>query len=435
MRGSREGHAGGWRRVAAILFALVVLAVVAGCGSNPGPSQGTNLSLILAGSTNDHPSVPPTIAQGGPGGTYAFIYDNQIWLRHDGDSQAKQLTHLELSNGAAISWGPLVWSHTGKYIAFALVEDLNLALGTPPRTSGPIYFVDATSGDVLVSSGTGSIYGHTYTWIGDSMLLYASGSGLMLYTLENPRVWTVREIPTGPSGSAPAEYFFFGDVAAAGGYVYYTRLDVRTPGHSGAVGTASLVQTYLGLSDTSATPANGDLAGRLPLTSANSLASLGAVYTDPAGGFVAGAWQLRSAGSYPSFIAQRIDSVDASSGKVTASLCVVQYSACDAKMLAKAATQAPAVRPQLAVSHSGKVAYTADGVYIQGADDKLGPAGWTTPPTWSPDGQVLAVTELVGQTVDIGGVLRYQTNVVVYRGAQQGTTLIPGGSNLAWAPA
>jgi hypothetical protein len=435
MRGSREGRLDRWRQVAATLCALVVLAAVAGCGSNSDPSQGTNYSLILAGSTNDHPSAPPSIAQGGPGGTYAFVYDNQIWLRHDGDSQAKQLTHLELSNGATISWGPLVWSHTGKYIAFALVEDLNLALGTPPRTSGPLYFVDANSGDVMISPGTGSIYGHTYTWIGDSMLLYSGGSGLLLYTLDNPRVWTVRELPTGPSGSSPAEYLFFGDVAAGGGYVYYTRLDVRTPGHAGTVGTASLVQTYLGLSDASATPTSADLAARLPLTYANSLASLGAVYADSAGSFVAGAWQVRSAGSFPSFIAQRIDSVDASGGKVTASLCTVQYSACDTKVLPQAAIQPVAVRPQLAISHSGKIAYTADGVYLQGVDDKLGPAGWTTPPTWSPDGQALAVTELKGQTVDAGGMLRSQTNVVIYRGAAQGTTLIPGGSNLAWAPA
>jgi hypothetical protein len=429
-------HEDGWWRAAAVVLGLLVLAAFAGCGSSSGPSQAGNVGLILAGSTNDHPSQPPTIASGGPGGAYAFVYDNQIWLHQSGATEAKQLTHLALSNGATLSWGPLVWSHSGKYIAFVLVQDLNLAPGTPPRSSGTIYYVDASSGAVMVSPGTGSIYGHTYTWIGDAMLLYASGSGLMLYTLDTPRVWPVRDIPSGPSGSGSTDYLFFGDVAAVNGYVYYTRLDVKTPGHTGAVGTASLVQTYLGLTDASATPPVWDLAGRLPLTYANVLASLGTVYTDPAGNFAAGTWQVRSGGGVPSFVAQRIESVDVSGGKVTSRLCVVQYSACDSTVLAPADVQPIGVRPQLAVTRDGKVAFTADGVYLLGASGKLGPAGWMTPPAWSSDGQSVAVTQLVGQAADASGVVRYQTNVVLYHSGQQaGSTLIAGGSNLAWAPA
>jgi hypothetical protein len=418
---------------AALLVGL--LAALAGCSGGTTGSGGVNYTLGLAGSTADHPSTPPTIAANGPSGTYAFVYDNQIWVRSSGDAQAKQLTHLVLSNGATLLWGPLVWSHSGKYIAFALVQDLNLTPGTPPRTSGPIYYVDTGNGQISVSAGTGSVYGHTYTWIGDSMLLYSSGSGLMLFTLDTPRVWLVRAIPTAPSGGSQADYLFFGDVAAVNGTVYYTRLDVRTPGHTGAIGTASLTQTPLGITDANAA-SSADLADRLPIGSASTLASLGAVYADPAGNFVAGAWQVARVGFATMTTVQRIVSVDMKAGTVTSRICLNQsiYDSCDASVVAAAGISSWAIHPQLALSPSGKVAYTTDSVYLQSAADKLGAAGWTVPPAWAPDGQGVAVTQLLGQTTDASGVTRYQTNVVLYRGGQAGTTLIAGASNLAWAP-
>lgn len=82
------------------------------------------------------------------------------------------------------------------------------------------------------------------------------------------------------------------------------------------------------------------------------------------------------------------------------------------------------------------MAYTSDGVYLQAANGKQGNAGWMSPPAWSPDGHMLAVTQLVSQSTDAAGVTRFQTNVVTYASSGgQGTTLIAGASNLAWAPA
>lgn len=422
---------GRWRRAAAALLGIVLLATLAACSSSADPSQATNYTLILDGSTADHPSAPPTIAPSGPGGTYAFVYDNQIWLRRDGDTSAQQLTHIELSNGATLIWGPLVWSHSGKYIAFVLVQDLNLDPGTPARSAGPLYYLNVNTGDVMVSGGTGSIYGHTYTWIGDSMLLYSSGSGLMLYTLGDPRVWQVRDIPTNPGNSGAPDYLFFGDVSAANGNIYYTRLDVKTLGQTGAIGSATLMKSRLGLGDTSPTPTTDDLVGRLPVGDAAAVATLGAVYTTPTGDFVSGTWQVRPNGG---LVVQQVQAVDASSGMVTSSVCVAQYSSCDTKLFTKAAQQAVTVRPQLAVATGGKVAYTADGVYMQGSDDKKGDAGWMSAAAWSPDGQTLAVTQLVSAATDVGGVMRYQTNVVAYPAGQPGATLIAGASDLVWAP-
>src|SRR5262249_4901209 len=153
---------------------------------------------------------------------YAFVYDNQVWLKRAGQDAPKQLTHLALSNGATLRWGPLVWSHSGRFLASSVVQDLDPGPNTPPRSAGPIYYVDtqgcAETCPITATPGTGSVYGHTYTWIGDGLLLYASGGGLLLFTAgaRDPRVWVVREAPTAPSGSSGApDYYTFGDVAAA----------------------------------------------------------------------------------------------------------------------------------------------------------------------------------------------------------------------------
>jgi hypothetical protein len=164
---------------------LALASLLAACGAGSGGSGGSNYSLGLAGSTLDHASNPPTIAANGPGGTYAFVYDNQIWLRRDGQSSAKQITRIPLSNAASIAWGPLAWSPKGRYIAFAIVQDLVPAPGAPPSSSGPIYYVDTTTceGDgqycAVYSAGTGSIYGHTYDWLGESGLVYSAGQNII----------------------------------------------------------------------------------------------------------------------------------------------------------------------------------------------------------------------------------------------------------------
>jgi hypothetical protein len=129
--------------------------------------------------------------------------------------------------------------------------------------------------------------------------------------------------------------------------------------------------------------------------------------------------------------------VDAKAGTASASVCVVQFlgNSCSSRILAGAATYPTTTRPQLAVSSSGKVAYTTDSVYIQGASDKLGPAGWGTAPAWTVDGASVAITQFMGQTTDASGATRFQTNIVFYKNGQAGTTLVAGGSNLAFAPA
>jgi hypothetical protein len=450
------GRGQGWyaRPLSRALLAgvsLALMGLLAACGAGSGGSDGSNYSLGLAGSTLDHASNPPTIAANGPGGTYAFVYDNQIWLRRDGQSSAKQITRIPLSNAAYIAWGPLVWSPQGRYIAFALVQDLAPTPGAPPSSSGPIYYVDTTTcpGDAqycaVYSAGTGSVYGHTYDWLGESGLVYSSSQGVMLYMLDTPRVWTALSVRNGQSGSDVISTI--GDLQVANGNLYYTRIDVKNPGGRGEVGGASVYLSFLGTADqlnqlSKFNPS--EMAKRLPVDGGSWLGSLGKVYTNGNGDYETGAWRLRRASSGVSqLVAQRIDAVDTQAGQVTSSFCAAQnYGAyvsidglCGKNLLPKALTQPLNASPQLALSKDGKAAFASDALYEQGASDKLGPAGWTAPPAWSPDGQTVVVTNLVKTTTDANGVTRAQTDLVAYASGQQGATLIAGARNITWSPA
>jgi hypothetical protein len=430
---------------------LALTSLLAACGVGSDSSGGSNYSLGLAGSTLDHPSNPPTIAANGPGGTYAFVYDNQIWLRGDGQTNAKQITRIPLSNAAYIAWGPLVWSPKGKYIAFALVQDLAPTPGSPPSSSGPIYYVDTTScaGDgqycSVYSAGTGSVYGHTYDWLGESALVYSSSQGVMLYMLDTPRVWTVLSVRNGQSGSGAISTV--GDLQVVNGNLYYTRLDVKNLGGRGEVGGASVYLTFLGTEDqlnqlSKFNPS--EMAKRFPVGDGSWLGSLGKVYANSNGDYEAGAWRLRrNSSGVTQIVAQRVDTVDAQSGQVTSSFCSVQnYGSyvsfdglCGKNLLSSAAKQPLNAYPQLALSKDGKAAFAGDALYEQGASDKLGLAGWTAPPAWSPDGQTVVVTNLVKTETDANGVTRAQTNLVAYAAGQQGATLIAGARNIVWSPA
>jgi hypothetical protein len=440
-----RGQARSLARMLLIGVLLALASLLAACGAGGDSPGGTNVSLGLAGSTLDHPSDPPAIAANGPGGTYAFVYDNQVWLRRDGQTSAKQITRIPLSNGATITWGPLVWSPQGRYIAFAIVQDLAPTPGAPTTSAGPIYYVDTTTcgGDgqycAVYSAGTGSIYGHTYDWFGESALVYSGGAGVMLYTLNNARVWTVLPIRDGQGDTSPISTF--SDLQMLGGSLYYTRMDIKSPGGRGAIGTASLYQTFLGAEDQLSK--TGVLADRFPVNGGSSLGSLGKVYANNNGDWVAGAWRLRRASSgVTQVVAQRIDSVDTQAGQVTSSYCAAQtyggyvpLGNCGSRLLPSAGTQPWGAHPQLALSKDGKAALAGASLYAQDAADKLGPAGWTAPPAWSPDGQTVVVTNLVKTTTDANGVTRAQTNLVAYAPGQQGTTLVAGARNIAWSPA
>src|SRR5579859_5692527 len=76
----------GWRGGVVAALTLVAL-LVAGCSASGGSGSGINYSLGLQGATNDHPAAPPQVASSGPDSEYAFVYDNQIWVRQQGIRQ------------------------------------------------------------------------------------------------------------------------------------------------------------------------------------------------------------------------------------------------------------------------------------------------------------------------------------------------------------
>lgn len=438
-------------RRAGVLVVLALLLTLAACS---GGSSNSKLTVGLAGSTADHPSQPPQITAQGPDGSYAFVYDNQIWVHQKGQSSAKQLTHLVLSNGATLHWGPLVWSQSGAYIAFALSQ--NLAPSQPDRATGPLYYVDASNGTTYSTGGSGNIYGHSYDWFGDGMLFYATGGGVMMYNPGEPshdsRVWQIISPLTAQYNSGTTTYYgsttAYSDLAVAGNKLFFTQIALTSLGATGQVGTATLQEVSLTTLDTTWDTAT--IQGWLGngLTSTAQVANLGIAYADPQGNIVTGAWQVNlDQNGSGALVRQQVQSVDTKAGTVSSSFCVQQngnnldpysFYGCDANPILQAVgKQSIAAHANLSLSPDGKrVAFSADALYIQNTDGskaaKLADAGWATAPAWSADGAHVLATQLVKQTVDAAGVKRDQTSVLWYDGGSSAQALIAGAQNLAW---
>lgn len=417
------------------LLCGTLLLLFAGCSlPGGGGSGGSSLSLGFAGSTADKPSKPPTLAQGGPGGTYAFVYDDQIWLRAPG-KDLTQLTHLVLSSGANIAWGPIVWSASGRYIAFALVQSLNPA--SPSGSSGPIYIVDTTNGDLSISGGTGSIYGHTYDWYGDHMLFYSAGGAIDMFgpfgdcSTCDPRTWTVRTPVQGQVGSYSGQSVAYGDVAISGGNLYFTHITLTSLGGSGTVGSAVIQQIQLGIASDDTSPY--DDVSAFPVQGyAPQVADLGQAYAGPQGGVSTGAWDLTG----QSIIAQHIDRVDTKAGQVYSSFCAYDaYGNCTA--IFRDAGKAPlSAAPGLTIG-GDHVAYTNGTLYFAKTDGsqeaKLANAGWTMPPAVSSDGKTAAATQLASQSTSASGLIHDDTNILTFEGSNS-LNFIPGGQDFSWKP-
>ena len=435
-------------------LALLVALTLTGCSSTGSSSSGgINYSLGLAGSTVDHPSQPPTIAASGPDATYAFVYDDQIWLRSKGSNTPKELTRLVLSNGANIAWGPLAWSPDGRYIAFALVE--NLTPTAPQRTSGPIYIVDTQDGGcasgscaVSVTAGDGSIYGHTYAWYlsnGNYMLIYGDGGGLNFYDLSDPnggpRVWQARTSYTDQYHN-DNEYYTcggqrsYGDVAVSGNTLYYTCMNLSGLGGSETVGDAYInsmsldaVANALSLDpyDRNVNLAqlfNGGGPGGAQVV------HMGKVYVDADGNFTAGAWNLRGG----TLDYQFIRSVDTKAATVSFSTCTssIYSGGCGGYILGNVSSQPLSVHPQIALAGNGQAALTGDALYVDdSAHDKLAPANWPGPFAWTSNGAIV-FTQLLKSSVDASGVTRDTTALTLYSPGQQPVTLIADAQNISF---
>jgi hypothetical protein len=435
-----------WRGIAYVALALVAGVVLASCSSGSG--AGSKLSLGLTGSTASHPAQPPTLAANGPADAYAFVYDDQIWIHDAGASTARQLTHLVLSAGANIAWGPLEWSPNGKFIAYALNE--NLTPSDEARTTAPIYVVNTGDGSVVNTAATGSLYGHTYAWFDDTMLFYSSGSSILMYDVGDgdPRVWTALTAFGIGSGSGPNSAYngngvTYGDVALTSTYLYFTTIALNQNanlGGAGVVGTAELDRIYLNGLQKNAGYQPGDYLQFFPLTKnpgGDYVESLGNAYFDTSGNLVAGSWQI--SGDASTIVAQQIGNVSVKSGTVSSTIYQGSGPYNFPSTLLKSASAFPlATRALLGVDqHGAHVAFTAGTLFTQATSgrnvSKLDGVGWTTPPEWSKDGKRVAVTQFVRSSVDANGVLQMQLNIVVYDGAA-GLTLVQGGQDLAWKP-
>lgn len=427
--------------VQAMTLALLALLALAGCSASGGGS-GINVTLGLQGSTADNPAPPPKVASTGPDKTYAFVYDNQVWAHVKGSSGLTQVTRLTLSAGATIKWGPLVWSPSGKSLAFALVQ--NLATDQLTRDAGQIYYVNVSS--CLSSSGancpvygteiTGSVYGHTYDWLNDDWLIAGGGSGITAYDVSDPNGWRTwqlrmtandnRDYNCGPTRS-------YGDVEVVGTALYYTCMTIANPGATGAAGKATL--NSLSLSGVSSNfgldPVTRDeniasiLNGNQGLYG-SQLLSLGNVYADSSGQFETGAWTV--GGNNLAY--ERIGNVDAQRGAAARTLCLttIYNLGCDSTPISAVTSQPLSAHPQIALGPSSSVAYQGDKLYLSGQSSGI---AVTSPyaPVWLSGSSALA-TDVTATTTDASGVTRTTANLVIAQGGSP-ATLIAGASDAA----
>jgi hypothetical protein len=438
-----------------VVAALTLIALlVAGCSASGGASSGgsnIDYSLALQGATNDRPATPPTVTSGGPNVEYAFVYDNQVWVRQKGNDTPRQVTQLTLSAGADLIWGPLVWSASGKSLAFALIQ--NLTPSQPTSDSGPLYYVDLSQ--CLSSSSvacatyrtpmTGGVYGHTYTWFNDDYLIAGSGGGVSAYDVhdpQGPRVWQLRTAqgekrdPNGQDGCpAPTSY---GDVWAANANLFYTFMCLTNIGSTGSQGSAYLdvmtLQPFVSASYQQDAVARDQLIGAAQYNNgyggftANQFATLGSVYSGPGGDPVAGTWAMSSDGN--TVVYETISNVDAKAGTAQRSLCKTNsgYGYNCSNPLPSVKTIPTTIHAQVSLGPNGAVSYQADHLYATGFDLAMNTAS-PYAAAWA-SGDTLLVTTVLSTTTDASGVTRQTTNVQTAH-ADGLTALVTGARDVA----
>lgn len=460
MHGARHG----WRWFP-LLATLALAIIMASCAPNDEPHATAPRS---ASTINGQLPAIPVIAANGPDLTYAFIYDNQVWAHVQGNTTPRQLTHLTQPTDMTIRWGPLVWSQSGRYLAFAV------ALGQSPV--GALYYLDSsgcladtTSCQLYRTPGTGSVYGHTYSWYRDDMLVYGSGAGLTLYDVADPngaRTWQARIVynadPSVDIGdeqcATPRSY---GDTQVVGETLYYTCQTLNTLGASTVIGSAQLYQLDLspiGAIEATYDPTNqstaftrdqslGAIFNQAVIGQAlqgNMVASLGSVVVDQQGNPVVGAWVARGT-TLAYQILGAVSGADASA-TVNTRFCLSQASSvvnqtaptatasptpsCSSLILTDVGPLSVNAHPQLAIAANGAVALSGGGLVIENSNTVIGSINWPGPAAWA--GDTLYFTQLNNRATNASGMTRYLTTVESLQPGQTPTTLIAGASNLAF---
>jgi hypothetical protein len=421
-------------QVAGSAFVLATLALcLAACSTSDLGLSG----LTGLGSASLSQSGTPTIQGRDPGGTYAFIYGNQVWLKKTSDPTPHQLTHLALPAGATYSWGPIVWATDGAHLAVALGQSQD---SSNPAVVGGLYIIDISSGDALLTSGTSSVYGHAYTWYGASALFYSNGSGIQFYDFSDPA--DPRPYPAVVGSNGPAyggtQFVTFGDIQFVGQWMYATQINVATLGADGTVGTAGVYRYYLPVSPDAY--AGGTMGISRAGLSGNQVVDLGQAFTDGHGNVVAGAWSITTdSGFVRGVVYDRITGVDTKANTVKSTICYgSSFGYCYPTLFGPVSTYPRTARPQFAFSSDGQtIAFGGPAVSTEGNDGsgfaKLTPGAMGLPPQWSPTGSAFAATQQV--IVPASGTTPAQTstNVVMYAGGKS-SILISGAQSLSWSP-
>jgi hypothetical protein len=419
------GHA-----VGAVLLLLTLSLVLAACSTSD--LGGTGLGLSGLAPTDLSPTGTPTVQTKDPGGTYAFIYGNQVWIKQAQQQAPKQLTHLALS-AATYSWGPIVWSSDGSLLAVALGQSEQ---SSSPATEGALYIVDTSTGDAVLTSGTSSVNGHAYAWYGPNALFYSNGAGIQFYDYSdpgNPRPYLAVLGDNGPDYSATGNPHFitYGDIAFSGQNLYATRIDDGNLGGNGVVGTAA-IYAY-GLPTAAGDYSGGPMANPHYGLSGDQIVDLGDAYTDARGDVLAAPWSLASNGS---LVFGHVNGVDTAAGSVKTSICYsspYDTGSCDALLFQPVSTYPRDDQPQFAFTGDGKsIAFGGPSVSTEtsaGTGFAKVAQGVVGLPQWAPNGGLLAATQPASTTSQQAD----QPSIILVTAGKSGV-FISGAQGLSWAP-
>jgi hypothetical protein len=283
---------------------------------------------------------------------------------------------------------------------------------------------------------TGSVYGRTYTWFNDDLLIAGGGGGISAYDINDPngpRVWQLRTTQNEQQDQECAQPSAYGDVQVSGTRLFYTCMTLGGLGNAGSIGSAYLnylnLQPFVYAFSLQDNVARDQYIGQVQNNDhfyGVQFASLGQVYADPQGASVAGAWSI--GGSTLAY--ERIGSVDTKANTADRAICVasVYDGYCGNQALSAVGAQPLAVHAQISVDGGGAVAYQGAQLFATSLSKSLA-ATSTYAPQWV-SGDTLLVTNVLSTATDASGVTRQVTSVQMANGAAL-TALIAGARDIA----
>jgi hypothetical protein len=244
----------------------------------------------------------------------------------------------------------------------------------------------------------------------------------------------------------------YGDIAIVkdsylGDLLYYSAATISNIGGTGVVGSAGLYRVALpsltGYSSTytqnhSSSPIAITvwLYGNFPLPGPGTqIADLGSAYSDTAGDYTMGSWQVE--GNDHHLVWQVITGVSTSKQTVSSNFCFAAPGFGCNQVLSGAGNYSQSLHGQLGLSsNASQVAFAGAQLYLQAVNggnsaNQLSSNSWIQTPVLTNSPSLVVATQIISSSRDSNGVLRTNTDLVAFDG-QNHYVLIVGAEDASW---